>query len=75
MKNSELTTFLESLNAKKSIGIDGLLLKILKLSARIIGPSLLKIINYSINSGTFPDDLKIARLMPIHKGGPKDDNI
>ena len=61
MKDAELTNGLESLNAKKSTGLDGLSPKILKLSARIIGPSLLKMINYSINSGIFPDNLKIAR--------------
>ena len=73
MKDAELTNALQSLNTKKSTGLDGLSPKILKLSARIIGPSLLKMINYSINSGIFPDNLKIARLIPIHKGGPKDD--
>ena len=73
MKDAELTNALQSLNTKKSTGLDGLSPKILKLSARIIGPSLLKMINYNINSGIFPDNLKIARLIPIHKGGPKDD--
>ena len=73
MKDAELTNALESLNTKTSTCLDGLSPKILNISARIIGPSLLKMINYSINSGIFPDNLKIARLIPIHKGGRKDD--
>ena len=72
MKDAKLTNALESQNTKKSTGLDGL--SPIILSARIIGPSLLKMINYSINSGIFPDNLKIARLIiPIHKGGQKDD--
>ena len=57
MKDAELTNALESLNTKKSTGLDGLSPKIFKLSARLFGPSLLKMINYSINSGIFPDNL------------------
>ena len=30
-------------------------------------------INISINTGNFPDNLKIAKLIPIHKGGAKYD--
>ena len=63
MKDAELTNALESLNTKKSTGLDGLSPKILKLSARIVGPSLLKMINYSINSGIFPDNLKIILIL------------
>ena len=44
--------------------------KILKASAKIVGPSLLEFMNISLYSGHFPDALKIAKIIPIHKGGP-----
>ena len=40
----------------------------LKLSADIIAPSLLNIINISIYNGQFPGTLKEAKLLPINKG-------
>ena len=30
-------------------------------------------INISLRTGVFPDDLKEARVFPIHKGGPSED--
>ena len=33
----------------------------------------MKIINTSLQNGQFPEPLKIAKLKPIHKGGPKSD--
>ena len=30
-------------------------------------------INISLHTGVFPDDLKEARVFPIHKGGPSED--
>ena len=48
-------------------------LKILNMAADKVSPTLLKIINISITTGEFPDGLKIAKLIPIHKGGAADD--
>ena len=45
--------------------------KVLKYASEIISPILSDIINLSFSSGTFPDRLKIARVVPIHKGGNK----
>ena len=45
----------------------------LKSSAEIVSPVLLKMIYISIKAGHFPDNLKLAKLQPIHKGGDKDD--
>ena len=70
---SNLITTITSLDARKATGLDGLSPKILKLSADIIAPTLLKVINISFEDGHFPDSLKIAKLNPIHKGGPKHD--
>ena len=73
MKSSELVNALESLDIKKSTGLDGLSPQMLKRAARVISSTLLKMINISIYTGNFPDNLQIARLIPIHKGGSKDD--
>ena len=47
--------------------------KNLKLSAEIISPSLLEIINISFISCQFPDSLKRSKIHPIHKGETKSD--
>ena len=47
--------------------------KTIKLTAAIIVPSLLKIINICIQAGSFPQLLKNAKLFPIYKGGLNND--
>ena len=44
-----------------------------KNAADIISPTLLQIINISLQSGDFPDSLKIAKIFQIYLGGPTDD--
>ena len=75
MKFPELVNALEPLGTKKSTGLDGLSPKILKIATRDISPTLLRMstCNLSIYTGNFPDNLKIARLIPIHKGVSKND--
>ena len=60
MQENELLTTIKKLDSSKATGIDGISAKILKLSADIIAPSLLNIINISIYNGQFPDTLKEA---------------
>ena len=38
-----------------------------------IAPALLKIINISLLNSKFPESFKLAKIKPIHKGGPKSD--
>ena len=45
----------------------------LNLASDVLLPSLLQIINISLHTGVFPDVLKEARVFPIHKGGPSED--
>ena len=49
MKNTDLISIIGSLDATKATGPDGITPKILKKSADIVNPSLLKIINISTN--------------------------
>ena len=73
MKQNDMISNVQSLAITKATGLDGMTPKILKTSAEIIGPNLLKIINISIKNGQFPDTLKVAKLFPIHKNGLKSD--
>ena len=73
MKLPELQRIIKSLDANKATGLDGISARLIKSTAHIISPSLLQIINISISTGQFPDALKLAKLIPIHKSGAKDD--
>ena len=56
---------------KKSYGPDGLHPRYIKDVAMWLVKPLVHIINLSIESGTVPDQLKIARVTPLHKAGDK----
>ena len=58
---------------KTTIGLDRVPCKLLKLASSIIGPSLTKIFNSCIETETFPDEWKIAKVTPIFKKGSKSD--
>ena len=73
MKLPDLISIIGSLDASKVTGLDGITAKILKSSTEIICPSLLKIINISISTGIFPECLKQAKVIPVHKSGPYND--
>ena len=60
-----------TLSSSKATGIDKIPIKILKLSANIIAPSMTKLFNYSILNGDFPHDWKIAKVIPLYKKGLK----
>ena len=60
-----------TLSSSKATGIDKIPIKILKLSANIIAPSMTKLFNYSILNGVFPHDWKIAKVIALYKKGLK----
>ena len=57
----------------KATGIDGLSVKLLKLTFNHVGGILHFIFNQSISSGTFVDAWKRARVVPLYKAG--DENL
>lgn len=63
----EVGKFIEKMPNKKSAGFDEISPKILKLSLPYIVESLTHIYNLCISNGTFPDQLKIAKVTPIPK--------
>ena len=60
---------IHALNTKNSTGHDGLSTKLLKRIAPVITRPLTVIINQSLNTGIFPDKLKIAKVVPLYKKG------
>ena len=62
---------IEQLNTNKSTGLDGIGPTVLKQCGDYIITGITSIINNSITQGIFPDTLKNAYVLPIHKGGSK----
>ena len=68
-----VTKFLSSVNVSKPTQLDNLGPRIINISANIIAPSLVHIVNKSIISGSFPSMWKEAKVKPLFKLGDKDD--
>jgi hypothetical protein len=69
---SAVFKLLSSLQEGKAMGLDEIPAKLLKCAASVISDSLCNLFNCSIATGVFPDDWKIAKVKPLHKGDAKD---
>ncbi len=58
---------IDKLKPKTSYGFDGLSTKLIKQIKQTIVEPIKVIINQMLNTGTFPDMLKIAKVTPIYK--------
>ena len=58
-----------SLDVSKATGADNISARMLKGTVSSITPSLTKMFNLSIKTGSFPQSWKCARVVPIPKGG------
>ena len=65
----ELLSYINILNPKKANTSDNIPIKILKENIDITGTYLHKIINNDISNSHFPDELKLAEIIPLHKDG------
>ena len=63
----ELEKVIKTIKSKSS-KIDGLSFKALKAVANYLLPSILFLTNLSMEKGQFPDALKQARVIPLHRG-------
>jgi hypothetical protein len=68
---NELEIELENTKSNKSSGCDGIIAKIIKITAKALSKPLTHIFNLSFSSGIMPDILKIALITPIFKGNEK----
>ena len=71
----EVREIIDNLDNKYSSGDDDISNVIVKLSSSVTIPYLTQIINKSFEEGIFPDDLKKAKVIPLHKDGSKLDEI
>ena len=71
MSETNVYKLLSSLNPCKSTGIDKIPAKIIRIAAPIIANSLTRIFNTAIYSETVPSEWKLARVIPLHKNGPR----
>ena len=61
----EIKTILKSMNSEKAPGIDKLPTKLVKLASDILGETVSIAINNSTSTSTFPNNAKIASVVPI----------
>ena len=66
----DIEEIIDKLDPKKSMGIDNIPSKLVKLSKDIIKKPLTKAINLSIESSKFPNLMKYGRISPIYKNPP-----
>lgn len=67
----EVKNIVKELKNKKSTGHDGISMQLIKSSIDYIAEPLVYIINLSIETGCFPNDLKKALVKPLYKKGSK----
>ena len=68
----DVKSVMSNIKSKTSSGYDHISTKLLKSIQHVLIPAITHIINQSINTGIFPDQLKIAKVVPIFK---KKDNM
>jgi len=66
---NEVFNIITGLKNKSSPGWDGIKTDVIKYVADIIVKPLMYVINLSLESGIVPDEIKIARVVPIYKSG------
>jgi len=70
---AEIIKIVSELKNKTSFGYDNIPVNIMKSTVNYIADPITTIINSSMNTGVFPDALKIAKVCPIFKNGDKSD--
>ena len=71
----EIDKIIDTLDINKSTGSNSIPVYILKILKPFFSSWLSKIINLSFEISIFPDILKIAKIIPIHKKGSKLDHV
>ena len=70
---SEIRQIIKSLQPKKSTSHDNLSPLVIKLFREEKATPLSIFFNMSMSEGIVPDELKIAKIIPVHKSNAKDD--
>ena len=69
--SGEVEEIINSLRANIS-GVDDIPTVVIKILGNVLSGPLVNLINEHIRSGTFPEEFKCAKVMPLHKNGGKD---
>lgn len=69
----EISKIIDKLKPKTSTGIDEISCKLIKQSNTLIIPLLTYIINLSLETGKVPDDMKLAKIIPVYKNKEMDE--
>ena len=73
MHEADLDKIISDLKGKKSSGVDNISTKLLKSIYPAIKKPLLHLLNLSMTTGIFPEAMKLAKVVPIHKKDNKQD--
>ena len=68
----EVTAHCKDIKIMKSSGIEDLSSRLCKDAFLALGQQLVHLFNSSLNSGRFPDKWKIAKIIPLFKGGDRE---
>ena len=72
ISEEEVLGFINALE-NKSTGPNSIHIKLLKMIPNLIITPLCRIINMSFINGSFPENFKIVKVIPVHKGGSTQD--
>jgi hypothetical protein len=71
ISNQDVLDVLKNLNINKASGPDLINPRLLKEGAEVLSPHLVKLFNSSLSKSYFPDNWKLANVVPIYKKGDK----
>ena len=66
---------LNEIDTKKAVGIDTISPKLIKMASDFLAPILTTAINSSIENSVFPENAKVATVVPLDKGKPDKNDI
>ena len=70
---NEIENIINNLNVRKASGADDLSVSVLKRLNKLLSPILSDLVNQAFEAGVYPDSLKLAKVIPLHKGGIDND--
>ena len=70
-----MNKLLNEIDTKKTVGIDTIPTKLIKIASNFLVPMLTTAINFNIESSVFPDNIKVTTVVPLDKGKPDKNNI
>ena len=70
IKAPEVKKLLKEIDIKKAVGVDTILQKLIKIGADIIAEPLTQAINCCLHQDIFPENAKVASVVPLNKGKP-----